>query len=138
MKRNKGYFLGLLATSILGSVLNVSGWYIEHLFDRDEGYSFGGEFYFLIFLVMVFFSFLALTPVFGIMLLFEQKLHLKSVWWLYVLLYLIYYLVMFYYFRFRDKDNFIGYHIYVLSWLFSSYLIIWRTRQVKETDLLDN
>jgi hypothetical protein len=140
MNKTAAYFSALLTSSIIGSALNISYWYIEERIDPNFGYSYSFEFYFLFFLISVFFSFIAALPVFGLIFLVEKKSGNQHFWLIFLLTYLVYFAFMYFFFRFRDKDALIGYHIYALTVILSSYyFMIYRNKlPINYRELLDN
>jgi hypothetical protein len=134
------YFYALLGTSLLGSFLNIFLWYIEKTIFPNEGFSFGFEFYLLYFFISVFFSFIATIPVIALISSIENNSQKRSLWWVFLLTYLVYFAVMYFFFRFRDKDAIVGYHIYILSGFLSIYyFVIYQNKlPIKDQELLDD
>jgi hypothetical protein len=133
-----GYFLALLGTAVLGSLLNILFWYIEVQILPIHGFNFGIDFFVFAFFISTFISFFVALPAFGIAWFFEQRRSFKRRSLLHTIIYLIYLLIAVLLLGMRDWEALVGGHLYLLSGIFCAYMFIWRHELKKESGLLDD
>jgi hypothetical protein len=137
MGRIGGYFLALFWTALLGSFLNAILWFIMYQIDPPLGFNFDIGLYVIAFFLGSFLSFFAAIPGFLVAYFWENRMRKLSIA-PHLMIYAIYLLLCLFYLGWKQWDTIIGFHVYVVSGIFCSYMFNWRYELNKESGLIDD